>query len=148
MWSKNEGLDFFGEGILCLIVRELFCKSGGLVQLTGFQGIQIFVCLQLAFGNLQHFHSYIGAVVCGTLTSSQQILQYEAVFHGAKTITQSAHMTGLDLTNQSVNNLILGFNLGKRGGIASIIQFPRPSGRRPPEVPCETRHTGTPGTYR
>ena len=80
------------------------------MQLTGLQGIQVFVGFQLTFCYLQHFHGYIGAMVCGALTGGQQIIQHKTVLHGVKTITQTAHMAGLDLANQSVNDLLLGFD--------------------------------------
>ena len=67
---------------------------------------------QLAFCNLQHFHGHIGAMVCGALASSQQIFQHEAIFYGTQAVSQAAHMAGLDFPNQSINNLLLGFNSG------------------------------------
>jgi len=84
-------LTFFRECVLRLIPGKALRESGGLVELTGFQGIQVFVGFQLALADLQHFHSHIGAMVCGALTGGQQILQYETVLHSAKAIPQTAH---------------------------------------------------------
>ena len=71
-------LVFFGECVAGLILSKLLCKGSRFVQLTGLQGIEVFVCFQLAFGNLQHFHCHIGAMVCGALAGGQQVFQHEA----------------------------------------------------------------------
>ena len=65
-------LIFFRECVAGLVLGKLLCKGSRLVQLTGLQSIEVFVCFQLALCNLQHFHSYIGAVICGTLAGGQR----------------------------------------------------------------------------
>ena len=69
--DKTVLSDILGESVLSFISGKLLGEGSRLVQFACLQGIQVFVCFQLAFGYLQHFNSHIGAVVCGTLTSGQ-----------------------------------------------------------------------------
>lgn len=69
---------FFREGVLRPVPGEALVEGSGLVQLAGLQGVQVFVCFQ-----------------------------HEAVFHGSKTISQTAHMAGFDLVNQCIHSLLL-----------------------------------------
>ena len=87
-------LSFFGECVLCLVSGETLVEGCALVELAGLQGVEVLVSLQLALGDLEHFHSDVGAVVCGSLAGGQQILQDEAVFHRAQAISQAAHTNG------------------------------------------------------
>ena len=80
------------------------------MELAGLEGTQVLVGLQLALGDLEHLHGDVGAVVCGTLAGGQQILQNEAILHGAQAITQAADMAALDLPDQRINDLLLGLD--------------------------------------
>ena len=69
--NKTVLSDILGESVLCLIPGKALRKGSRLMEFTGLQGIQVFVCFQLTLSYLQHFHCHIGAVVCGTLTCGQ-----------------------------------------------------------------------------
>ena len=76
--DKTVLSDILGESVLCLIPGKALGEGSRLVQFACLQGIQVFVGFQLALCNLQHFHSYIGAVICGALAGGQQVFQHEA----------------------------------------------------------------------
>ena len=50
--AGGQSLILFREGVLRLVPGKPFRESGRLMQLAGLQGIEVFVGLQLAFGNL------------------------------------------------------------------------------------------------
>ena len=75
------------ECVLRFIPGEALGKGGAFLQFTCLQGVQILVSFQLAFGNLEHFHCHIGAVISSALEGSQKVFQHKAIFHGAKTIS-------------------------------------------------------------
>ena len=87
--SFTQGFELLivGESILSLIAGKALSESCAFMKLAGLQCIQIFVGFQFSFRNLQHFHGYIGAMVCGSFTGSQQIFQHKTVLHGAEAIS-------------------------------------------------------------